>query len=35
MGIYMNPQGSEDASGNQAETWYKNAVWDLVGEDVV
>lgn len=35
MGIYMDPQGSEDDKGNQAETWYKNAVWDLVGEDVV
>ena len=28
MGIYMNPQGSEDDSQNQGETWYKNAVWD-------
>ncbi len=26
MGIYMNPQGSEDDSNNQGETWYKNAV---------
>lgn len=28
MGIYMNPQGSEDDSQNQGETWYKNAIWD-------
>ena len=26
MGIYMNPQGSEDESTNQGKTWYKNAV---------
>lgn len=26
MGIYMNPQGSEDDSQNQGETWYKNAI---------